>query len=90
MIVVVEIASRTGTRACKEYDAPSYNAAIEVVKREVRAYPRFASQTSGSRGIERFSEKQPTSGDLGLARKLTRADGGRSARPTKSPRPVLR
>jgi hypothetical protein len=30
MIVVVEIASRTGTRACKEYDAPSYNAAIAM------------------------------------------------------------
>ena len=39
MIVVVEIASRTGTRACKEYDAPSYDAAIEAVKRELRAYP---------------------------------------------------
>ena len=41
MIVVVEIASRTGTRACKEYDAPSCNAAIEAVKRELRAYPTF-------------------------------------------------
>jgi hypothetical protein len=37
MIVVVEIASRTGARACKEYDAP----AIEAVKRELRAYPTF-------------------------------------------------
>ena len=41
MIVVVEIASRTGTCACKEYDAPSCNAAIEAVKRELRAYPTF-------------------------------------------------
>ena len=41
MIVVVEIASRAGTRACKEYDAPSYNAAIEAVKRELRIYPTF-------------------------------------------------
>ena len=41
MIVVVEIISRTGTRASKEYDAPSYNAAIEAVKRELRAYPTF-------------------------------------------------
>ena len=41
MIVVVEIASRTGTRACKEYDAPSYNAAIDAVKRELRIYPTF-------------------------------------------------
>ena len=28
MIIVVEIASRAGTRACKEYDAPSYNATM--------------------------------------------------------------
>ena len=41
MIIVVEIASRTGTRACKEYDAPSYDAAIEAVKRELREYPMF-------------------------------------------------
>jgi hypothetical protein len=41
MIVVVEIASRTGTRACKEYGAPSCNAAIETVKRELRGYPAF-------------------------------------------------
>ena len=41
MIIVVEIASRTGTRACKEYDAPSYDAAIEAVKRELREYPTF-------------------------------------------------
>jgi len=41
MIIVVEIASRTGTRACKEYDAPFYNAAAEAVKRELRAYPTF-------------------------------------------------
>ena len=41
MIIVVEIVSRAGTRACKEYDAPSYNAAIEAVKRELRKYPTF-------------------------------------------------
>ncbi len=41
MIIVVEIASRAGTRACKEYDAPSYDAAVEAVKRELRAYPTF-------------------------------------------------
>jgi hypothetical protein len=41
MVIVVEIASRTGTRACKEYDAPSYDAAIEAVKRELREYPTF-------------------------------------------------
>jgi hypothetical protein len=41
MIIVVEIVGRAGTRACKEYDAPSYNAAIEAVKRELREYPTF-------------------------------------------------
>jgi hypothetical protein len=41
MIIVVEIASRAGTRACKEYDAPSYNAAVEALKRELRPYPAF-------------------------------------------------
>ena len=41
MIIVVEIVSRAGTRACKEYDAPSYNAAVEALKRELRAYPAF-------------------------------------------------
>jgi hypothetical protein len=41
MIIVVEIASPAGTRVCKEYDAPSYNAAVEVVKRELRAHPTF-------------------------------------------------
>jgi hypothetical protein len=41
MIIVVEIASRAGSRACKEYDAPSYNAAVEAVKRKLRAYPAF-------------------------------------------------
>jgi hypothetical protein len=41
MIIVVEIVSRSGTRACKEYDAPSYNAAIAAVKRDLRAYPAF-------------------------------------------------
>ena len=41
MIIVVEIVSRAGTRACKEYDASSYNAAIEAVKRERREYPTF-------------------------------------------------
>ena len=37
MIILVEIVSRAGTRACKEYDAPSYNAVIEAVKHELRA-----------------------------------------------------
>jgi len=41
MIIVVEIASRTGDRACKEYDAPSINAAVEAAGWELRAYPKF-------------------------------------------------
>ena len=42
MKIVVEIASRTGTRAYKEYDAPSVDAAIEAASRELRAYPEFS------------------------------------------------
>jgi hypothetical protein len=41
VIFVVEIANRAGSRACKEYDAPSLNAAVEAVKRELRGYPDF-------------------------------------------------
>jgi hypothetical protein len=39
VIVVVEVASRAGTRACKEYDAPTLTAAVEAAGRELRAYP---------------------------------------------------
>ena len=39
MIIVVEIASCAGTRACKEYDAPSLGAAIAAAERELRANP---------------------------------------------------
>jgi hypothetical protein len=39
MIVIVEIASRAGTRAWKEYDVPSLNAAVAAAQRELRAYP---------------------------------------------------
>jgi hypothetical protein len=41
MIFVVEIASRAGIRACKEYDAPSFNAAVEAVTRELQGYSDF-------------------------------------------------
>jgi hypothetical protein len=41
MTIVVEIASRTGTRAFKEYDAPSVHAAMEAANRELQAYPQF-------------------------------------------------
>ena len=41
MIVVVEIASRAGTRAWKEDHAPSLNATVAAANRELRAYPTF-------------------------------------------------
>jgi len=41
MIFVVEIANRAGIRAYKEYDAPSLQAAVEAVRRELRGYPNF-------------------------------------------------
>ena len=41
MKIVVEIASRTGTRAYKEYDASSVPVAIEAANCELRAYPQF-------------------------------------------------
>jgi hypothetical protein len=41
MTIVVEIVSRTGTRAYKEYDAPSVDAAIKEANRELRAYTEF-------------------------------------------------
>jgi hypothetical protein len=41
MIVVVEIASRRGAQARKEYDAPSINAALRAAERELRNYPTF-------------------------------------------------
>ena len=63
MIIVVEIVSRAGTRACKEYDAPSYNAAIEAVNVNFAHTPRFALQTSGSKTIAWSSENQWTTGD---------------------------
>ena len=41
MIIVVEIASGAGTRASKEYDAPTLTAAVEAARRELRAYPKL-------------------------------------------------
>ena len=41
MIIMVEIASRSGTAACKEYDAPTCNAVVEAARRELRVYPNF-------------------------------------------------
>jgi hypothetical protein len=41
MIIVVEVASGAGTRACKEYDAPTLTAAVEAAKRELRSYPKL-------------------------------------------------
>ena len=59
MVIVVEIASRTGTRACKEYDAPSYDAAIEAVKRGTSRIPYVLCH--GHLGQRRFSGSARTS-----------------------------
>ena len=58
MTIVVEIASRTGTRAYKEYDAPSVDAAIEAASRSFEHTPNFRLQTLRLIGGERFSENQ--------------------------------
>ena len=57
MTIVIEIASRTGTRACKEYNAPSFNAAVEVAKRELRAYPSFPVMDIRTKDHELVSEQ---------------------------------
>ena len=36
---MVEVANGAGTRASKEYDAPTLTAAVEAATRELRAYP---------------------------------------------------
>jgi hypothetical protein len=41
MTIVVEITSRTGTRAYKEYDALSVGAAIDAANRELLPHPGF-------------------------------------------------
>jgi hypothetical protein len=41
MVVVVEIASPKGTRAFKEYDAPSMGAAVCAADMELQRYPGF-------------------------------------------------
>ena len=41
MIIVVEVASGAGTRASKEYDAPTLTAAVEAAKCELRAFPNL-------------------------------------------------
>jgi hypothetical protein len=41
MIIIVEIGSRSGTRACKEYDAPTLGSAIAAAERELRGYSDF-------------------------------------------------
>ena len=40
-IIVVEIASRAGTRASKEYEAPTLYAAMAEAQRELRRCPDF-------------------------------------------------
>jgi hypothetical protein len=41
MIIIVEIASRSGTRACKEYDVPTFGSAIAAAECELRGYSDF-------------------------------------------------
>jgi hypothetical protein len=41
MLIVVEVASTAGTRASKEYDAPTLTAAVEAAQRELRSYPKL-------------------------------------------------
>ena len=41
MIIIVEIVGRSGTRACKEYDAPTLGSAIAAAERELRGYSDF-------------------------------------------------
>ncbi len=41
VIVVVEIASHIGTRASKEYDAPTRGAAIMAAQQDLQDYPEF-------------------------------------------------
>ena len=41
MIIIVEIVSRSGTRACKEYDVPTFGSAIAAAERELRGYSDF-------------------------------------------------
>ncbi len=41
MIYVVEIQSRSGAKARKEYDAPTINAAWRAMQRDLACYPSF-------------------------------------------------
>ncbi|MGP0000495.1 MAG: hypothetical protein ACLPKW_22500 [Acetobacteraceae bacterium] len=41
MIIVVEIENPAGIRACKEYEAPTFSAAVAAAKRELQAYPKL-------------------------------------------------
>ena len=67
MTIVVEIASRTGTRAYKEYDAPSVDAAIKEANRELRAYPEFwvtgFSVDRGASGAANTKGRKPDRSD---------------------------
>lgn len=42
MKVVVEITNGRGSRASKEYDAPTVDAALMAAERELRGYPAFS------------------------------------------------
>jgi hypothetical protein len=56
MIIVVEIASRGGARACKEYDAPSLGAAVAAAERELRSFPNVRVTNVWIKGREMVRE----------------------------------
>ena len=61
------IAGRTGDRACKEYDVPSINAAVEAAGWSFEPIPSFGLQIFGSKETGPFRENRQKSGDLGPA-----------------------
>ena len=68
MTIVVEISSRTGTRAYKEYDAPSVDAAIKEANRELRAYPEFwvtGFSVDGGRAVPRKANEESLTAAIG-------------------------
>jgi hypothetical protein len=81
MTIVVEIASRTGTRAYKEYDTPSVDAAIDAANHELRPYPEFRV-TGFWVDRERAVQRKPKEEDLtaAISDASTRAD-----RPWRAP-----
>jgi hypothetical protein len=79
MTIVVEIASRTGTRAYKEYDAPSVDAAIKEANRKLQAYPEFwvtGFSVDRGRAVQRIPKEENLTAPIGevSAREATSTD----------------